>query len=298
MTVNPQDSLQKNHAAARNCIYRLMIGAFSPDYKLLYNDVQILFMLDRKFSGFDNFVFDLDGTVWYWTKLVDRVSSVFSELCRQGKRVHFVTNNTLLTREGFAKKLQGFGISARSEQITTPSDVAVKLFRNKKVFCIGEGMITELRKEKIAITDHRPDAVVMAEDRSITYDKLAKACILVEDGARFFKTAEGRIFFYGNKRIPGGGALAAVIESCTYKKAELIGKPSEHMMHIVRGLGLDAGKTISIGDELNTDVLMGNRLGFATALTLSGRDRKKDYDLAKDDSEPDFVLKSIMDLIK
>lgn len=255
-------------------------------------------MLDRKFSEFDNFVFDLDGTVWYWTRLVERAASVFLELRRQEKRVHFVTNNTLLTREGFAKKLQNFGISARPEQVTTPSEVAVKLFHNKKVFCIGEGMITGLRKEKISLTDHNPDAVLMAEDRSITYDKLAKACILVEDGARFYKTAEGRIFFYGNKRIPGGGALAAVIESCTYKKAELIGKPSDHMMHVVRGLGLDADKTISIGDELNTDVLMGNRLGFATALALSGRDKKKDYDLAKGDTEPDFVLKSIMDLVK
>ncbi|MBU3957727.1 MAG: HAD-IIA family hydrolase [Nanoarchaeota archaeon] len=255
-------------------------------------------MLDRKFSEFDNFVFDLDGTVWYWTRLIEKASSVFSELRRQGKRAHFVTNNTLLTREGFAKKLQGFGISARPEQITTPSEVAARLFRNRKVFCIGEGMITELRKEKIALTDHKPDVVVMAEDRSITYDKLAKACILVEEGAKFYKTAEGRIFFYGNRRIPGGGALAAVIESCTYKKAELIGKPSEHMMRAVRELGLNPEKTISIGDELNTDILMGNKLGFATALALSGRDKKKDYDLAKGGSEPDFVLKSIADLVK
>ncbi len=255
-------------------------------------------MLNRDFSEFDNFVFDLDGTVWHWTRLVEKASSVFSELRRQGKRVHFITNNTLLTKEGFAKKLQNFGISARPENITTPSEVAVNLFKRKKVFCIGEGMITELRNNKILLTDHKPDVVVMSEDRNINYDKLAKACVSVEDGAKFYKTAEGRIFFYGNKRLPGGGALAAVIESCTYKKAELIGKPSDHMMHVVRELGLDAYKTISIGDELNTDVLMGNRLGFATALTLSGRDKKKDYDLAKGDMEPDFVLKSIMNLIK
>ncbi len=254
-------------------------------------------MLDRKFSEFENFVFDLDGTVWYWTRLVERASSVFTELKRQGRRVHFVTNNSLLTREGFANKLQNFGISARPKQITTPSEVAVKLFRNKKVFCIGEGMITGLRKEKVALTDHNPDVVVMAEDRSITYDKLAKACILVEDGAKFYKTAEGRIFFYGNKRIPGGGALAAVIESCTYKKAELIGKPSDHMAHIVRELKLDPEKTIFVGDELNTDIATGKKLGFTTALTLTGRDKKKDYESATE-NEPDFVLKSIADLVK
>lgn len=255
-------------------------------------------MLNRKFEDFDNFVFDLDGTVWYWTRLVDKASSVFSELRRQGKRVHFITNNTLLTKEGFAKKLQGLGISVRPEQVTTPSEVAVSLFKRKKVFCIGEGMITELRNNRIALTDHKPDVVLMAEDRGITYDKLAKACILVEGGAKFYKTAEGRIFFFGNKRIPGGGALATVIESCTYKKAELIGKPSEHMTHIVRGLGLEPEKTVFVGDELNTDVLLGKRLGFTTALTLTGRDTRKDYEIAKGDTEPDFVLKSIADLVK
>lgn len=254
-------------------------------------------MLNKDFSDFDNFIFDLDGTVWYWTRLVEKASSVFSELRRQGKNVHFITNNTLLTKEGFAKKLQNFGISARPENITTPSEVAVNLFKKKKVFCIGEGMITELRNNKIFLTDHKPDVVVMGEDRNINYDKLAKACIVVEDGAKFYKTAEGRIFFYGNKRLPGGGALATVIESCTMKKAELIGKPSEHMVHIARELKLDSDKTIFMGDELNTDIVTGKKLGFTTALTLTGRDTKRDYELAKGENEPDFVLKSIADLI-
>lgn len=255
-------------------------------------------MLNKKFSDFDNFVFDLDGTVWYWTRLVDGVVSVFSELRRQGKRVQFITNNTLLTREGFAKKLQNFGISVRPEQITTPSEAAVNLFRKKRVFCIGEGMITELRNNRIFLTDRKPDAVIVAEDRNINYDKLAKACINVEDGARFYKTAEGRIFFFGNKRLPGGGALAAVIESCTYKKAELIGKPSEHMTHIARELELDPERTVLVGDELNTDIIFGNMLGFTTALTLTGRNTRKDYELARGGNEPDFVIKSIADLLK
>ncbi len=255
-------------------------------------------MLNKKFSDFENFVFDLDGTVWYWTRLVDRAASVFSELRRLGKRAHFITNNTLLTREGFAKKLQAFGISARPESITTPSDVAVSLFKRKRVFCIGEGMITELRSRRIALTDSRPDAVVMGDDRNINYEKLAKACILVEGGAKFYKTAEGRVFFYGNKRLPGGGALAAVIESSTLKKAELIGKPSEHMTHIVRELGLEPDKTLYTGDELNTDIVLGKRLGFATALTLSGRSTRMDYEAARGENEPDFVLKSVADLVK
>lgn len=255
-------------------------------------------MLNRKFMEFENFIFDLDGTVWYWTWLIERASSVFSELRRHGKRVHFITNNTLLTKEGFAKKLQNFGISAKPVQITSPSEVALKLFQRKKVFCIGEGMITELRNNKVMLTDHKPDVVLFGEDRNITYNKLAKACIFVEGGAKFYKTAEGRIFFYGDKRLPGGGALAAVIESCTSKKAELIGKPSEHMAHVIQNLGLEADKTVLIGDELNTDIAFGNGLGFSTALVLTGRDTKKDYESAKGDNEPDFVMKSIADLLK
>jgi len=64
-------------------------------------------MIDKRFKGFDNFLFDLDGTLWLWTELLPRVDKVMKILEELEKNIFFITNNCLLTRTGFARKLQG-----------------------------------------------------------------------------------------------------------------------------------------------------------------------------------------------
>ncbi len=255
-------------------------------------------MLDKKFSGLGNFIFDLDGTVWRWTELIPGAVKVFQILKRMEKNVLFVTNNVLLTREGFAKKLQNFGISARAVQIFNPSLPAVQLCKGKKVFCLGEGLVTELRKSGIRTVEAKPDVVLMGEDRTITFDKLSRASLFVGNGSKFYKTAIGSIFIYGNKKLPGVGAMAKAVEFTCGKEAELIGKPSKYMQNIIRELNLEPDKTVLFGDECNSDIILGNRLGFKTALVLSGRDTEGDYLAARGESEPSMVLKSIAEIAK
>lgn len=255
-------------------------------------------LLARRFQNFDNFIFDLDGTVWKWTELIPGAIKVFQVLRRYDKNIFFLTNNTLLTREGFVKKLQNFEIDAVFNQVINPAIAAVNLFAGKKVFCIAEGLVTELRKARIKVVEHGAEAVVVAEDRTFTYDKLAKACNAIFSGAKFYKTAEGGVWFYGKKRLPGAGAIAAPIELCTGKCGELLGKPSCHMVKIIKQLNLKPEKTVLLGDECTSDIVFGNKLGFTTALVLTGRDSEKDYLLAKGECEPRLLLKSIAEIVK
>lgn len=255
-------------------------------------------MLDKRFAEYENFVFDLDGTVWKWTALIPGALKVFQILKRMEKNIFFVTNNVLLTREGFAKKLQNFGISAKAQQIFNSSLPAVQLCKGKKVFCFGEGLVTELRKEKIRTVEGMPDIVLMGEDRNITYDKLSKASSFVVNGSKFYKTAIGSIFIYGDKKLPGVGAIAKAVEYTCGKEAELIGKPSKYMQNILKELKLEPAKTILFGDECGSDIIFGNRLGFKTVLVLSGRDTEGDYLAARGELEPSMVLKSIAEIVK
>lgn len=252
-------------------------------------------MLGKKFSKFDNFIFDLDGTFWYWTELIPKAREVFQVLKKSGKNVHFLTNNTILTREGFAKKLRNFGVETNSSRIINPSLVAVKLFKNKKVLCVAEGLATELRRAGIKVADSKPDVVVVSEDRSLTFDKLARASEAVTNGAKFYKTAVGGVWIYGKKRLPGTGAIAASIEMCSGRRAELIGKPSDYMKNIIKKMKLNPEKTIVFGDEHESDVVFGNSLGFKTVLVLTGRDKRL---AARGEEKPKMVLRSIADILK
>lgn len=255
-------------------------------------------MLEKRYEKFDNFIFDLDGTVWKWTELIEKAINVFAVLKRLEKNVFFITNNTLLTREGFVKKLQNFGINAKYENILNPSIVAINVLKGKRVFCLGEGIISELRKNKIMVSESKANAVLVSTDRTLTYDKLAKACDFVNKGADFYKTADGGVLVYGNKRLPGSGAIAKAVEKCCNREAEVIGKPSKYMINIVKNLKLEPEKTILFGDECNSDIVLGNKLGFKTVLVLTGRDREKDYLKVKGECEPKIVLKSITNILK
>lgn len=254
-------------------------------------------MIDKRFKGFDNFLFDLDGTIWLWSELIPKVDKVMETLEELGKNIFFITNNCVLTRIGFAKKLQGFGIKAKTEEIINPSLAAIKLFKRKIVYCIGEGIITDLRRAKIRVRE-KADNVLVSDDRKVTYYKLVKACNLVEGGANFYKTASGGVWIVKGKRIPGTGAIASVIELTIRKKAELIGKPSKYMLNVLESFKFNPTKTILFGDECDSDIKIGNILNFKTVLVLTGKHKERDYLMARGFEAPDIVLKSVANILK
>lgn len=255
-------------------------------------------MLKKFFQEFENFIFDLGGTVWRWNELIKGFEKVYQILRNLGKNIYFITDNTLLTRDGYAKKLQNFGIDAKVDQIINPSIPATKIFKGKKVFCIGEGLITDLRKAGIKVTSSNPDVVLVGMDRTVNYEKLSMAVDFVMKNANFFKTSKSNLFINGNKILPGTGAIAKVIELTTGKKPQLIGSPSKHIAAILESLGLEAEKTVIFGDECDSDIALGNMLGYTTVLVTTGRDGEIDYLKARGINEPKLVLKSVEDILR
>jgi NagD protein len=95
---------------------------------------------------------------------------------------------------------------------------------------------------------------------------------------------------------PGCGALVAMLETATGRKAFSVGKPSPVMMRMARKqLGLTTAQTTMIGDTMETDILGGVQLGYRTILVLSGGTRRDD--LAKFAFRPDLIVDSVADLV-
>ena len=256
-------------------------------------------MLKRFFQEFENFVFDLDGTTWRWTELSEDFYRVYQALVREGKNIYFISDNTLLTREGLLKKLHNFGIEAKLENLVTPSLIAKDVLLGKRVFCIGEGLITDLRKHGIKVSSSKPDAVVVGMDRTLTYEKLCKAVEFVVEGTGLFKTSKSPVFINGRKLYPGVGAIAKLLEMVCNKKAELLGAPSKFMINFISTeLNLDPKKTVLFGDECDTDMALGNMLGFTTVLVISRKEKEIEYLKARGINEPKIVIKSLKQILR
>jgi 4-nitrophenyl phosphatase len=115
------------------------------------------------------------------------------------------------------------------------------------------------------------DVVVVGLDPDLTYQKLAQAMQLIRGGARFIGTNGDRTFPLPDRLVPGAGSILAALQACTDQKPLIIGKPEKPMFEIALDrLGTPAGRTLMVGDRLDTDILGGQQAGLRTALLLTG----------------------------
>ena len=98
--------------------------------------------------------------------------------------------------------------------------------------------------------------------------------------------------------IPDCAGMIAAVEAVTERNVEIVvGKPSPIILEVaLAALGVAAGEAAIVGDRIETDIVMGRRLGLATLLVLSGVTRADDPRIAA--IAPDHVLQSIRDLVE
>lgn len=266
------------------------------------------------FHPIDGFIFDLDGTVYLGEAALPGAVDGIAALRQQGKHVLFVSNKPLEPRESYAKKLTRLGIPATPDDVVTSGFVlGYHLARTEpdlNLYVIGEvNLLNELRGHGLKIVnefmDQDPkeviqpdgvDAVVVAFDRTLDYRKLNTAYQALQKGARFFATNADKACPMPGGGIPDAGGTIAALEHMTGRKIELLaGKPSNLIVEVaLQKLELPAERVMMVGDRLETDILMGQRAGMVTAVTLTGASKRED--VTKMSSPPDYMVENIGEL--
>jgi arabinose operon protein AraL len=248
-------------------------------------------------------LFDLDGTVYHGDRLVPGADRVIATLRADGRRVVFVSNKPLFTREGYAAKLTRLGIATAPGEVVNSSLALVRHLAQvdpgAPVFVIGEApLIAELGAHGFDVRlDHRVRWVVIAFDRTFDYRKLNTALQAVRQGARLIATNPDRTCPTEDGEVPDCAGMIAAVEAVTDRTVEtIVGKPSPIILEVaLAALGVPAADAVIVGDRIETDIVMGKRLGLATVLVLSGITRLGHPRIA--DLRPDLVLDSLADLI-
>ncbi len=249
-------------------------------------------------------LFDLDGTVYLGEALIPGAEVTIAALRGAGRRVAFLSNKPLQTREEYARKLTRLGIPTGAGDVINSSLVLARHLARvdpgAPLFVIGEPpLVAELRAHGFEVRpDHRVRWVVIAFDRTFDYAKLNTALQAARQGARLIATNPDRTCPTADGEIPDCAGMTAAVEAVTGRSVEtIVGKPSPLMLEMALAvLGVPAGDCVMVGDRLETDMVMGKRLGLATVLVLSGVTRADDPRLAE--VAPDAVLPSIRELIQ
>jgi arabinose operon protein AraL len=255
---------------------------------------------------FKGFIFDLDGTVYLSDALIPGADRVIRLIRESGRKVVFLSNKPIQTREDYAAKLTRLGITTGADEVINSTLVMTNYLKKHapeaRLFVVGENpFVEELRRAGLRITEEPKEIeyVIVAFDRTFDYRKLNIAFQAIKLGAHFVATNPDRTCPVEGGEIPDCAAMIAAIEAVTQKKVEVIvGKPSPIMIQAALDvMGLKPEDCILIGDRMETDIRMGKEAGIATGIVLTGvTDEKALRESQHSSIQPDFVFQSIADV--
>lgn len=252
---------------------------------------------------YDALLFDLDGVLYLGSRPIPAAGEVISSLRAAGKRIAFVTNNSSRTPADVADHLSSVGVQASPEEVETSAHATAEVLTSigvRSAFVVGEhGIRSALAQAGIEVIDGDPpsaDAVIIGFDREADYAKLRTAAVLAAAGAAFFATnADASFPAADGTRWPGAGALLAAVETTSGRRAQVVGKPNAPVFEAaLRRAG--GGRPLVIGDRLDTDIAGACRLGWDSALVLTGISTRAEALQAQ--HRPTFIVSDLRELIE
>jgi glycerol-1-phosphatase len=248
-------------------------------------------------------VLDLDGVVYLGDQVIAGAAEALAGVRELGVAVGFVTNNSFRRPEDVAEKLLALGVKAAGEEVFTSAQATVRLLGGAldgaKVLVIGgAGLRTALEAAGARLLDPADwrDAglVAVGIDPALTYGQLAAACLAIRAGAAFVGSNPDSTMPTPDGLVPGNGSVLALLETATGVRPRVAGKP-EPALFETAAAALGSGPLLMVGDRSDTDLEGAARLGWDTALVLTGATTPADLlDLP---AAPDHLLAGLGGLL-
>jgi phosphoglycolate/pyridoxal phosphate phosphatase family enzyme len=255
--------------------------------------------------SFDAYCFDLDGTIFIGDRLLPGVLDTILALRQRGKKVMFLTNTSVHTRQDCQRRLARLELECQVDEIMTATYVSGMYFQehapNAVIFMVGEAaMKEELRQFAVRMTENPLEAthVLVGMDRQFTYDKLHGAAKAIRNGAKLIAANPDTCCPVVDDVIPDTGALVKALEAAGQSQLDVvIGKPSAYYAaKSIQQLGLKSERCLMVGDRLETDILLGLNNGMKTALVLTGIASREDIDNMQ--IYPDYVISTLGEMVR
>lgn len=222
------------------------------------------------------FLLDMDGVIYWGDQPIPGAADFVQSLREQEIPFLFLTNNSASSPRDYVVKLQKMGMELEEQHFYTCAMATMEFLQQQKpqgtAFVIGEGgLVSALHQAGYGITTRQPDYVIVGEGSTLNFEMAEKAMMMLLNGAHLIATNLDVSCPTDGGSRPGCGAVVAMLEAATGRRAFSVGKPSPFMMRAARKrLGLRTAETIMVGDTMETDIRGGLELGFHTILVLTG----------------------------
>lgn len=228
---------------------------------------------------YEQVIVDLDGCVWVGDEPVDGSVEAIAALRDGGKRVAFVTNNSRHSGEDYVTRLWGVGVRASLGDVVTAGDalqhVLAEEYAGRTAFVIGKEplhrhvSLAGLKPLNGTDLASRADVVVIGGTDELSYDDLRVASLAARRSGQLVATARDPTLPMPDGMWPGTGAILAAVETASEVTARIVGKPQPQLL-LTALERLGEGRTLVIGDRLDSDIAAAAAAGLDAALVLSG----------------------------
>ncbi|MGA3198910.1 MAG: HAD-IIA family hydrolase [Halobacteriota archaeon] len=266
---------------------------------------------DKRFSRFSLsgkrcFVFDLDGTVYVGNRPI-RGTVEFINRNVDDRAFFFVTNNTSRLPEDYRARLNALGIPADAEHILTPLGPLIAYLHEcalTHVYLLANARVTAYLREALPGLELTADpeaceALIVAYDTELTYDKLRDAALLLQQNPRltFLATHGDIVCPTEHGFVPDSGCILSVLEQATGRTPNTVfGKPNPLLLERVT-TQYSPSEMVVAGDRLYTDRQMARNVGCDFICVLSGETTRERIDELSEGEFPSLIVKDLGDLL-
>jgi HAD superfamily hydrolase (TIGR01450 family) len=255
-------------------------------------------------SMFDALLSDLDGVVYAGPHAIPGAVEALRKLENEGIGLGYVTNNASRSPSQVAEHLRELGAPAEDHQVVSSSQAAAELLAGllpagAHVLVTGSRALAHeldlVGLIPVLSAADQPVAVVQGFNPEIGWKDLAEASYVVAGGALWVATNTDMSIPQARGIAPGNGTLVAAVAAATGQTPLVAGKPEAPLFHSA-AKRLRADRPLVVGDRLDTDILGGNRAGFATVAVLTGVDTRESILAARVEERPGFIINDLSEL--
>lgn len=249
------------------------------------------------------YLIDLDGTMYRGDGQIEGAIPFIEELIKRNQPFYFLTNNSKRTRKQNVEHMEKVGFHGIKEEHFFTSAMAAARYAKKHIdgrnaYYVGQdGLKEALEENGFILSEKNVDVVFVGLNTEATYKEYSKALGYLLKGAKLIGTNNDRILAQKDGFSIGNGSIVAMFEYASGQKSPKIGKPHETiLLEALDYFDKTKEEVILIGDNLETDILLGNRCDIETIFVTSGVHQREDIE--KLGIHPDYIVDNLCELLK
>lgn len=256
---------------------------------------------------FDAVLLDLDGTLYHEEYSLPGAVDLVRMLQKNGIKFACLSNSTTSPLR-VMNRLVRMGVEVDPSHIYTAAaataDYVLHEFGPRpRVFNVATEGIQEMLDGLVDWVQGGGEpchAVVVGNPTNVyaTDERLRIALQLVRKKAKILGISADRVYPSARGIEFGCGALTAMLSYASGEEAIFCGKPQRIFFeNLCRRLEVQPNRCVTIGDNVEADIVGAKALGMQTILTLTGVTRRKDLRELMPHMQPDFVIEELTELL-